>query len=175
MHRYNSKAPMILPVFSVCSLFFSILFFSSPLWRAFGPVLLINKTDSLPHGIYFIELRSPHLGEIAAFRPPNAVKKIYANRPWFNAAAIFLKPINVKSGTRLCWRRQKLTIGRQRIKLSQSDSAGEALMHPLGCITLQSSEVFPLSFRTARSFDARYFGPIPVRSIIGTAHPLLTW
>jgi conjugative transfer signal peptidase TraF len=45
---------------------------------------------------------------------------------------------------------------------------------PFGRRTVREGEVWVLGVHRERSWDSRYFGPIPAASIVGTARPLLT-
>ena len=55
------------------------------------------------------------------------------------------------------------------------DSLGRPLEPlPFGRRTVRDGEVWVLGVHRERSWDSRYFGPIPAASIVGTARPLLT-
>jgi conjugative transfer signal peptidase TraF len=57
-----------------------------------------------------------------------------------------------------------------------SDSAGRPLAHvPFGPRNVRSGEVWLFGFNDSRSWDSRYFGPIPIASIRGSLKPILTW
>jgi type IV secretory pathway protease TraF len=43
-----------------------------------------------------------------------------------------------------------------------------------GCRTISQDEVFLMNWDEPVSLDGRYFGPIPLRAIIGRAEPLWT-
>ena len=55
-----------------------------------------------------------------------------------------------------------------------TDSKGRILNHwPFGLYLVTSGQVWLVS-SSSRSFDSRYFGPIPVSQIKSTVHPVLT-
>jgi len=55
-----------------------------------------------------------------------------------------------------------------------TDSKGRILNHwPFGLYLVTSGQVWIVS-SSSRSFDSRYFGPIPVSQIKSTVHPVLT-
>lgn len=171
MLAIHSKTALILTSFAVVS-----LLVSGPLWRAFGPLILINYTDSLPHGFYLVRSRVPRQQEIAAFYLPTPVAWQYRDRAWLIPDAIFLKPVAFYSGTRLCWRAHRMLANSRKIAILKNfDARGLPLRYPRGCLTLKSKEIFALSTFSRNSFDSRYFGPIQRTSVIGTATPLLTW
>jgi type IV secretory pathway protease TraF len=56
----------------------------------------------------------------------------------------------------------------------ERDSHGRDLPVWQGCRTIAEGEVFLMNWQSADSFDGRYFGPLPARSIVGRATPLWT-
>ncbi len=171
MLAIHSKAALILTSFVIVS-----LLVSGPLWRAFGPLILINHTDSLPRGFYLVRSRAPSQREIAAFYLPAHVAGQYRDRAWLIPGALFLKPVAFLPGTRLCWSAHRMLANSRKIAtMKDFDARGLPLHHPRGCLTLKPKEIFALSTVSKDSFDSRYFGPIQRSSVIGTATPLLTW
>jgi type IV secretory pathway protease TraF len=55
------------------------------------------------------------------------------------------------------------------------DREGRPLPAWKGCRSLVPGEVFLLMEGVPASFDSRYFGPLPVTSVIGRLVPLWTW
>jgi signal peptidase I len=56
------------------------------------------------------------------------------------------------------------------------DSIGRLLRHVVwGKRRVAPEEVWVFGLNNRRSWDSRYFGPIPLRAIRGVAEPLLTW
>ena len=56
------------------------------------------------------------------------------------------------------------------------DSKGRALSHvPWGRREVRPGEVWLFGFNDPRSWDARYFGPVPISAIRGVLKPVLTW
>jgi conjugative transfer signal peptidase TraF len=56
------------------------------------------------------------------------------------------------------------------------DSAGRTLAHVLsGAHLVGSGEVWLFGFNNVRSWDARYFGPVPLANVRGVLRPLATW
>ncbi len=56
------------------------------------------------------------------------------------------------------------------------DSAGRPLTHVgWGKRRVGTEEVWLFGLNNRRSWDSRYFGPIPLRAIRGVAEPLVTW
>lgn len=58
----------------------------------------------------------------------------------------------------------------------QRDSHGRRLLHVAwGARRVRTDEVWLFGFNNGRSWDSRYFGPVPLHSIRGVARPVLTW
>jgi conjugative transfer signal peptidase TraF len=56
------------------------------------------------------------------------------------------------------------------------DSIGRPLPHvPWGRRQVRPGEVWLFGFHNVRSWDARYFGPVPLAGIRGVLKPILTW
>lgn len=171
MPAIHSRAALILTSAAVVS-----LLVSGPLWRAFGPLVVINFTDSLPHGFYLVRSKAPKQREIAAFYLPRHVARQYRDRTWLIPNALFLKPVAILPGTRLCWKAHRMLANDRKIAtLKDFDARGLPLHYPRGCLTLKYNEISVISTFSKNSFDSRYFGPIQRSSVIGTATPILTW
>ena len=56
------------------------------------------------------------------------------------------------------------------------DSHGRPLAHvSSGARRVGSGEVWLFGFNNVRSWDARYFGPVPLANVRGELEPLVTW
>jgi conjugative transfer signal peptidase TraF len=56
------------------------------------------------------------------------------------------------------------------------DSGGRQLAHvPSGAREVGEGEVWLFGFNNRRSWDARYFGPVPLANVRGVLRPLVTW
>jgi type IV secretory pathway protease TraF len=56
------------------------------------------------------------------------------------------------------------------------DSAGRLLAHVLsGAYRVGTGEVWLFGFNNIRSWDARYFGSVPLANVRGVLRPLVTW
>ena len=64
----------------------------------------------------------------------------------------------------------------QDSRTAARDSAGKPLAHvPWGVRRVGTGEVWLFGFNDPRSWDSRYFGPIPLTSIRGALQPVVTW
>jgi len=60
--------------------------------------------------------------------------------------------------------------------VAERDSAGRTLPHvPWGQRGVAPGEVWLFGFHDPRSWDGRYFGPVPISNVRGVLEPVLTW
>jgi conjugative transfer signal peptidase TraF len=60
--------------------------------------------------------------------------------------------------------------------IAERDSIGRPLRHvPWGTRKVAPGQVWLFGFNNRRSWDARYFGPVPLSGIRGVLEPILTW
>jgi type IV secretory pathway protease TraF len=61
-------------------------------------------------------------------------------------------------------------------QVAAHDSAGRPLAPvPFGPRGVSSGEVWLFGFNDLRSWDSRYFGPVPLAAIRGGLQPIVTW
>jgi conjugative transfer signal peptidase TraF len=142
--------------------------------------IYVNLTPSLPIGLYVADER----GQFASFCPPDTdfISAVRGYRPKGSCpdgAAPLLKPV-VASGTDI------VELSAKGISINGSeplpnsapraqDTAGRSLEHyPYGFYPYVHGRVWVVSSHNPRSFDSRYFGPIPVASIKRHLRPLFT-
>jgi len=150
---------------------------SAALWHAFGPPLLLNLTTSVPRGLYVLTPPAPPArGMLVAFPPPAAVAALVVTRGYLAPRTPLLKPVAALPGETVCVQNDGVFIeGDFVAPVTSVDALGRPLPRWRGCVTLGVGEVFPLSTWTPRSFDGRYFGPVPVASLLGRVTPVWTW
>jgi conjugative transfer signal peptidase TraF len=89
-----------------------------------------------------------------------------------------LKQVVATAGDEVELRGDGLAVNGEVIDRSErlvEDSRGRPLeAHPLGRRVVREGEIWVLGVYRKRSWDSRYFGPIPVSSIVGAARPVLT-
>ena len=136
------------------------------------PRLIWNASKSVPIGFYWIEKRSPHVGEIAVLKPPEWVQLIADERNYLPRFAWLLKPVVATNRAIVCRFAHLIFVnGKLVARAHLHDKLGRILPTWKGCKALRSSQVFLLS-KHRDSFDSRYFGPVNTALIIGTAKGL---
>lgn len=140
------------------------------------PRLVWNASASLPVGLYRVHAVD-HLtvGDIVLARPPAALGPLFANRGYLPAGVPLLKRVAALPGSTVC--RDGLRILIDGIAAGRAlgrDRLGRTLPVWQGCRVLGDREVFLMNRGVPDSLDGRYFGPVPIASIVGRAVPLWT-
>ncbi len=143
----------------------------------------INHTPSLPVGIWRVSPPGVALtrGHIVTFCAPQTEvfrhafrMKILGHGHCPGGWEAMLKSVAAVEGDRIKVKPSGLEIngtlvpGTTRLALQT-----EAI--PFGSYTVGQDEIWVIANAHPRSFDSRYFGPIPLGQVEGTAEPLLIW
>ena len=150
-----------------------ILLFLIGVTQVSGMKLFIyNSTDSLPHGIYRIHSGAFQQGDLVVFVPPDQAKKIIRDRHYLREGGYLMKYLVGKAGDsiRTC-NGQFVVAGANYGEIFSHDKEGRALPHYPFSDQVKEGYIVAVKGHN-RSFDSRYFGPIPRASIIGRATPL---
>ena len=137
------------------------------------PFLVWNASPSVPVGLYLVTPASPQVGDLIVLRLPPVIAAFAANRGYLPLSAYLLKPIAATAGDFVCRFGSQVFVRGELAGFAQAtDNRGDPMPVWHGCRTLQAGEVFVLADHPA-SFDSRYFGPLNVTSIVGSA--TLVW
>lgn len=140
------------------------------------PKLIWNASASVPIGLYLlVPARALRHSELVAARPPEALAEFFARRGYLPLGVPLMKHIAGLPGQRVCRIGVTITVdGAVLGKALARDSRGRPLPVWQGCRRLAAGQVFLMNPTVPDSLDGRYFGPLPARSILGRAIPLLT-
>ncbi|MBN9147912.1 MULTISPECIES: S26 family signal peptidase [unclassified Nitrobacter] len=152
------------------------LLVAAPVWSEHAPRFIWNASASLPIGLYSV---APATGiavtDVAIVQPPDELATFLAERGYLPRGVPLLKRVFALHGDTVC-REGRIIIaygGRYAVARAH-DSRGRPLPVWQGCRTLQDGEVFLMNWDAPDSFDSRYFGPLPVKTIVGRAIPVWT-
>jgi conjugative transfer signal peptidase TraF len=147
-----------------------------PVAVASPPVLVWNASASVPIGLYAVHPAGPlHIGQLVVAVPPEPLASFLADRDYLPERVPLLKHVAALPGQRICRAGVIVTIDGAFAGVALTrDSRRRALPAWNGCQTLARGEVFLMNPDVPDSLDGRYFGPLPVTSIRGTATPLWT-
>ncbi len=138
------------------------------------PALLWNATASTPVGLYWLQAPgAPQDGELVAAMPPAPIASYLAHGGFLPRGVPLLKHIAALPGQTVCRSGDAITIDDKAAGLAlDRDHLGRLLPRWTGCRRLGRGEVFLMNTTVWDSLDGRYFGPLPVTSVIGRAVPL---
>ena len=139
--------------------------------------IVYNASASVPLGWYTVDEPAPvNVGDLVVAKPPLRAETLLVTRGYLATGVPILKFVSARAGQRVCRSADLVTIDGVAVASARDrDRAGRPLPRWTGCRRLSLSDVFLLNAARPDSFDGRYFGPVPVTSIIGTATPLWTW
>jgi conjugative transfer signal peptidase TraF len=151
---------------------------------AFG--LLISNTDSAaPAGIYRVVSGAIKRGDLVAACLPVTVAQFGLTRGYLRTgscpgdAEAVGKIIGGMPGDRVDIEPGRVAVNGRRFRDSATasqDSAGRPLHHvPFGRYIVAANQVWLFGFNDRRSWDSRYFGPVPLSNVRGRLQPVLTW
>jgi len=144
----------------------------------------LNVSRSAPRGIYRTVADPPARGALVVACLPTAVGAFGRARGYLRpgdcpgGAQPVLKRIGAVAGDRVELGQDTVTVSGVRLltrPLEALDSAGRLLPHAaLGAQIAAPGEVWLFGRSPGRSWDSRYFGPVPATSLRGVVRPLLT-
>ncbi|HEX4077412.1 MAG TPA: S26 family signal peptidase [Rhizomicrobium sp.] len=139
-----------------------------------APKLLWNASASVPIGLYAVRRAFPlHIGELVVVAPPRPLAQFLAGRRYLPLGVPLVKHILAVPGQTICRRERTVTInGTAAGAALDRDRLGRALPAWRGCRVLGTDEVFLMNRTPPDSLDGRYFGALPISTIVGRADPL---
>lgn len=148
----------------------------APAWSRPDIRLIWNASASVPIGLYRI-VPGNHVGvtDLAVVMPPAKLAAFLDERRYLPRGLPLIKRVLALGGTRVC-RRGSAIIAYDGIygQALARDTRGRPLPDWQGCRTLHDGEAFFMNWDSPDSFDSRYFGPLPVTTIVGRAIPVWT-
>jgi conjugative transfer signal peptidase TraF len=141
------------------------------------PVLIWNASASVPIGLYYVQPEDRlEVTDLVVVTPPTPVAQFLDERGYLPRGVPLLKQVLALPGQTVC--RIRLAIMIDGVVMSfarEQDHRGRPLPAWQGCRCIAEGEVFLMNWQSADSLDGRYFGPLPVASILGRAVPLWTF
>ncbi len=139
------------------------------------PVRVVyNASDSVPPGWYRIEPGAlPKVGELVLVRLPSEAAQLASQRGYLPIEVPMLKPVFAAPPQRACAIGSRLLVDdATAVEARAYDGRGRPMPQWRGCRPLVDDELLLLSPSHADSFDSRYFGPVRIDAVLGTAHRL---
>jgi conjugative transfer signal peptidase TraF len=141
-----------------------------------APKLLWNASASVPIGLYAVRRALPlYVGELVVATPPKPLAQFFAARRYLPLGVPLVKHVLALPGQTVCRTGRAITVDGITVgKALEHDRFGRLLPEWQGCRALASGEVFLMNTVPPDSLDGRYFGPLPLTTIVGRADPIWT-
>jgi conjugative transfer signal peptidase TraF len=154
--------------------YFAILGASTSVVIHPAPRLIWNATASTPVGLYRLQsARSLHVGDLIAIRLPTDIAGMMARGGYLPLGVPLLKPVAALPGQLVCRIGAAVTVdGMVLGNALTRDHRGRPLPVWQGCRHVLSGQVFVMNPAVPTSLDGRYFGVLPVATVLGRAQPL---
>ncbi|MCF6108965.1 S26 family signal peptidase [Mesorhizobium muleiense] len=140
------------------------------------PRFIWNASASVPIGLYRVEpAKEIGVAELAVVMPPEPLAGFLAERGYLPKSVPLLKRVLALAGATVCRQGTAMIVnGVSFGDARERDSRCRQLPVWQGCRVIADGEAFFMNRDAADSFDSRYFGPLPLNSVIGRAIPVFT-
>ncbi|TIV75260.1 MAG: S26 family signal peptidase, partial [Mesorhizobium sp.] len=140
-----------------------------------SPWLVWNASASAPVGLYRVVAGDPARGDMVLARAPDFIADLAAQRGYLPRNVPLVKHLAALPREHVCAFNEAIIIGGKIVaRRLATDTRGRTMPWWSGCRPLSGNEVFLLNGEAPRSFDSRYFGPVPIQNVIGRLAPLWT-
>ncbi|MER8545670.1 S26 family signal peptidase [Mesorhizobium sp. M1169] len=149
---------------------------AAPAWISHPPLSIWNASASIPVGLYRVQPADKiGIANIAVIMPPEPLAAFMARRGYLPKKVPLLKRVLALGGATVCRQGTMIIVnGKTYGHARERDSRGRSLPIWQGCRDVAEADVFLMNPGAADSFDSRYFGPLPLSSIVGRAVPVWT-
>jgi len=146
--------------------------------------LRYNGSCSFPVGLYLASHKRPQKGDLVTVNPPpSPIFELARSRGYLNVACSsaghLMKRLAATAGDRVTIDSSGVEVNGMRLANSAPlpcDTAGRPLQpYALKDYVLGRDEILLMSDYNPASFDSRYFGPLPTKTIESVVKPVVTW
>jgi conjugative transfer signal peptidase TraF len=140
-------------------------------------LIFVATDSSCPIGIYHVVHQPPARGELVEACLPEAIASYGMARGYLasgecpNGAEPVIKVIGALAGDRVDLSPEEIRVNGTALPQSSTrlrDSRGRAVRTlPRGSYETTADDVWLFGLHDARSWDSRYFGPVPVNAVLG--------
>lgn len=155
----------------VATLFVALSAFLHPV-----PKLMWNASASVPIGLYAVNPAGAlRVSDLVVVSPPDALASFLDQRHYLPTGVPLLKRVLALPGQAVCRTDRTITVdGIAMGDALDRDSRGRLLPVWQGCRRIPAGKVFLMNWQSEDSLDGRYFGLLPLTTIVGRADPLWT-
>ena len=138
------------------------------------PRLIWNASASVPIGLYAVNPAGTlRTGELLVVTPPEKLATFLDERRYLPKGIPLLKHIAALHGQTVCRTGDTISIDGITVGAAlDRDHLGRSLPVWQGCRVIAAGEIFLMNRQSVASLDGRYFGPLPIMTIVGRADPI---
>jgi conjugative transfer signal peptidase TraF len=136
----------------------------------------LNLSRSEPVGLYVVTPLNGNLkrGETVLMKCPEGFEKYLYGRKWLPEGWPLFKTVGAVPGDTFCISQTELAVqGKTLGPVYSADRKGLPMPVIRGCRTVREDHFLPVATGLKSSFDGRYFGAVPVSTVIGKTRPVL--
>ena len=140
------------------------------------PWLVWNASASVPIGLYQVT-PATHLTvtDLVVALPPAPLAAMLADEGYLPRGVPLIKRVLALPGQTICRTGVFVTVDRILMgSAREKDRNGHPLPSWQGCRVVATYHVFLMNWEEPNSLDGRYFGTLPLASVVGRAEPLWT-
>ena len=139
-----------------------------------APKLIWNASASVPIGLYAVHPAGTlRTGELLVVTPPELLATFLDERRYLPKGIPLLKHIAALPGQTVCRMGDTISIDGTAVGAAlDRDHLGRSLPVWQGCRVIAAGEIFLMNRQSVASLDGRYFGPLPIMTIVGRADPI---
>jgi conjugative transfer signal peptidase TraF len=146
----------------------------------YPPKFYLNLSPSVPMGLYRLQSKSLKqnlkIGDFVIIKVPRQARPYIYGRHWLPQKWRLIKNVGALPGDKFEITDKALFINNTYIgPVYLIDHEGKPLPKLRGAFLVPSKYFLPVGTGTKKSFDGRYFGPVPQNLILGKAMPVVTW
>ena len=141
-----------------------------------APWLVWNASASVPIGLYKVT-PATHLTvtDLVVALPPAPLATMLADEGYLPRGVPLIKRVLALPGQTVCRTGVFVTVDRILMgSAREKDRNGHPLPSWQGCRVVVTDHVFLMNWDESDSLDGRYFGTLPLASVVGRAEPLWT-
>jgi conjugative transfer signal peptidase TraF len=140
------------------------------------PAYIWNVSASVPIGLYRVDpINRIDVADLVVVAPPEPLASLLAERGYLPKGVPMLKRVQAVAGATVCRHGNAIVAYGMVYGLAlDRDSSHRLLPTWQGCRVVPDGQLFLMNRDAADSFDSRYFGPLPIASIVGRAVPVWT-
>lgn len=148
----------------------------APAWYRPDVRFIWNASASVPIGLYrMVPADRLDVSDLAVVMPPDGLATFLDERGYLPRGLPLIKRVLALGGATVCRSGADIIAwGMSYGQARERDTRGRPLPVWRGCRTLRDGEAFFMNWGSPDSFDSRYFGALPLSTVVGRAIPVWT-